>query len=485
MLERRQNPTHVAPAVSLAPAPSRFSSRQRRTLAAAGFLLAVAGSVSALDGLPDPTGGSSSILFNLGGVGYDFASACAAEKDGGVVLAGRATEEDGSGHKIAVARLAANGVLDPLFGTGGRLSFSPGTPAFYSDPLVLAMAREPSGAGYILAGTIKELGSPISFFLRVTAGGVYDTTFGLYIVLTQRAITAVAIDPVAGTIWLAGQETDGSDGVWAVEKRAGDGTALGATSFTIPGVPTGGPTAIALQPDGKVVLVGVGRPTAGIYNSAGIARLLPTVVLDSLFGFNGGRYLLDYGVNTVARSVAVRPDGRILFAGEIGDPIGYNYLFVTQLRADGTLSTDWGFGNGNTTFVSFDQGGASGDGASGGNRMALTTDGKVLVAAQATTGQAGNVAEIGIARYTPSGELDPTFGQANDGRAVWDLPPVGNGAGNDWPTCVTTTSGKPLIAGAGEWSGSDWDFGTLRLGNNHIFSDSFESGTTVAWGLPS
>ena len=55
--------------------------------------------------------------------------------------------------------------------------------------------------------------------LRVTAGGVYDTTFGLYIVLTQRAITAVAIDPVAGTIWLAGQETDGSDGGYQHERK--------------------------------------------------------------------------------------------------------------------------------------------------------------------------------------------------------------------------------------------------------------------------
>ncbi len=447
------------------------------------MLLASREVARALDGYPDPSGGSGSIGFDLGGDHFDFATACVAESDGGMLLAGRAKEEDGTGFKIALARLQPNGLLDPNFGVGGRLVFKPGQIAFYDDPQLLAIAREPQGGGYIVAGGILELGNRIGFFARVTAAGNYDSSFDLHAQIALRSVTAVAIDPANGVIWLAGPQSDLNDGVWVVEKHDASGNSLGSLAFTLPGAPVGGPLAIALQPDGKPVVIGQARSAAATYTSAAIARLTTAVQLDAGFGFNGGRFQIDYGVSTVARSVAVRPDGRILLSGEIGDPVGYNYVFVTQLRSDGMLSTDWGFGSGNTVFVEWSLGGASGDGATGSSRMGLATDGTVLVAAQSTTGNAENIADIGIARFLPNGELDPAF--HDDGRASWDLPPFGDGAGNDWPTCVTTSAGKPVVAGAGEWDGSDWDFGLLRLDNRHIFSDSFESGGAFAWQAPS
>jgi len=69
---------------------------------------------------------------------------------------------------------------------------------------------------------------------------------------------------------------------------------------------------------------------------------------------------------------------------------------------------------------------------------------------------------------------------SNAGR-VFDMPPVGNGNGNDLISCLTLAAGKPVLVGSGVWSGTDFDFSFKRLGNSMEFADGFESGSTFFW----
>jgi uncharacterized delta-60 repeat protein len=74
--------------------------------------------------------------------------------------------------------------------------------------------------------------------------------------------------------------------------------------------------------------------------------------LDTGFGDNGRR-VLDYGGEDSATDVAVQPDGKIVVVGIGGDPSKFK---VTRLDADG--KPDSGFGSGGTVTLDFAAGGA-------------------------------------------------------------------------------------------------------------------------------
>lgn len=445
-----------------------------------------------VEGVPagalDPRSGGADGLFDNGSIfnyafdatSYDFVRACTADSGGRAVLVG--VVSGGSNPWIGYIRVLPTGFIDPSFGSSGLGGVQFG--GQYSNNNPTSVAREPAGGGYIVAGSLDEaLVGTRAMFFRVTATGGIDPVFDLKFPPGMRYAQAVAIDPMNGAIWVAGTVSDESDGLWRVAKHAADGSFLAATTFDVPGSDRGGPAAIALQPDGKAVVVGWANFTDANTPCPAIARLLPSAALDGSFGPPGnGRFLMYFGPPAFGQSVAVRPNGRILVSGEIG-LFGGEDVFVTQFLAGGALD-ELGFGNEGTSIVGFDLGGSNSDGSLGSNSMALGTDGKVLVAARALTGVPTNVARVGVARLTSVGNLDATFGPTGDGRSVHDFPLSAPGNGDDSVACVTTVAGKPLVTGATQWNNSDYDFAALRLTNAHIFSDGFESGAIGGWGTP-
>lgn len=156
--------------------------------------------------------------------------------------------------------------------------------------------------------------------------------------------------------------------------------------------------AVALQADGKIVVVGRvgalpfdnGSPDAVIvrYNSNGS--------LDTTFDADGIRLIANFDVQNsfdVASDVAVQTDGKIVIAaGTIAS--GFQGLVVARLNADGSFDSN--FGTAGYTRTPFDNQTVASP------KLALTADGKIIL-----TGDAGGAKLI---RYNSNGTLDSNFG---------------------------------------------------------------------------
>jgi uncharacterized delta-60 repeat protein len=194
-----------------------------------------------------------------------------------------------------------SGDLDPSFGGDGTV-----TTAFGGDHLASAVSMQPDGK-IVVAGFPNTAGSGHDFALaRYHANGTLDTSF------------------------------------------SGDGKVL--TDF---GGSEGGAHAVAIQPDGKIVVAGVSN-ASGSYDFA-LARYWPNGTLDTSFS-GDGRVLTDFdGGDDRAAAVALQPDGKIVIGGEASvGPLYTGSIALARYWPNGAL--DSSFGDGGLVLTSFEPG---------------------------------------------------------------------------------------------------------------------------------
>lgn len=164
---------------------------------------------------------------------------------------------------------------------------------------------------------------------------------------------------------------------------------------------TSGVSALAIQPDGKIIASGSAAISAN--GDFVVVRYTPTGALDTTFG-NAGVAHAPFGADAIPASVAVLPDGHILVSGTVGSPSGpsgKNYG-AARFNADGALDTTFGT-NGIVTFdvrTSQDIGGA----------MAVQPDGKFVLVGRSTQNLVNALSDISAVRFNADGSLDPAFG---------------------------------------------------------------------------
>lgn len=146
---------------------------------------------------------------------------------------------------------------------------------------------------------------------------------------------------------------------------------------------------VAIQSDGKIVAVGQGA------NAFALVRYQPDGSLDTSFGENGKVTTANSG-GTVAFSVAIQSDGKIVAAG---------YSGIARYNGDGSLDASFGSDGRVTTPITGHY--------SIGISLALQPDGKILAGGALGTPSNDNFA---VVRYNPDGSLDNSF--ADDGIAV-------------------------------------------------------------------
>jgi uncharacterized delta-60 repeat protein len=366
------------------------------------------------------SGGRKTVNFG----GTDAARAVLVQPNGRVVVAGGG----GPASSFCVVRLrAANGTLDPTFGTGGKRVIDFGT----DDESVHGAALQPDGR-IVLAGDSRLQPAVV----RLKANGALDASFDgdgrkLFSWGAIGRVTAVVVAP-NGKLLLGGfSGPEGGNIQVARLKANGDfDTTFGAGGVaTVDFGATEFGEAMARQADGRILVAGRSSPGGAV-----VARLRATGALDPDFG-SGGRVTLPGGGSLSA--VLVQPNRNIIVAGNAG---GSAAMTVTRLKPDGSLDTT--FGTGGTTTVAF---GSLANPLGGAARQ---PDGKIVIAGYTQDGE-----DVAVARLDANGSLDPAFGAA--GKATVDF-----GAATFGNAVALAPNGRIVVAG--QKTGGD-DFAVARL----------------------
>ncbi len=266
------------------------------------------------------------------------AHAVAIQSDGKIVVAGEFSFDSdvtGEGSDITVARFNSNGTLDLGFGGSG-------TGQLASD----IAGRQNTARQIVLQpdGRIVVSGTPVAAqhtdMMRLTTAGLPDFSFG------------------------------------------------GAGKLTILGSDVG--QGLALQPDGKFVLVGtVVNPMAPATSRFLLRRLNADGTPDTGFGTAG---VVDAALsdNASAGGVALQADGRIVVVGTRAFSANSNFI-VARYATDGALDT--GFGSGGTLSIDFFQS------TDVGENVLVQPDGKIVVSGAFSRLISGG--GYGLARINP------------------------------------------------------------------------------------
>jgi len=275
------------------------------------------------DGTLDASFGTSGIVTTGFGVSAEATSAVV-QSDGKIVAAGYANLDGAD--DFALVRYNSNGTLDASFGTGGKV-----TTAFlsqgFSEAQAFSVAVQPDGR--IVAAGNAVVGGGFDFALaRYNSSGTLDASFG-----TGGRVTTdfAGANDQAESVFVQGDGKIVAAGAagpyinrgfdFALARYNNNGTL--DTSFGTSGKVTtdfagtndvpSEPSAIALQGDGKIVVMGQ-TLVGGVYDFA-LARYNGNGTLDTSFG-TSGKVTTDFaGGNDVPFSVAVQPDGNIVVAG--------------------------------------------------------------------------------------------------------------------------------------------------------------------------
>jgi len=313
--------------------------------------------------------------------GPDYAYDAVLQPEGELILAGSAHSDDA--YRFALARFDSNGAPDAAFDGDGLLTISFGS----QDASATATALQPDGkiviAGYVSSGDDSDIA-----LARVHPNGEPDLAFSGDGQTTtpigdgwERAYD-VAIQP-DGKIIVVGEDRPGGDGTaphFVVVRYGSDGSL--DESFGTGGIVTtflGDESiarALALQEDGKIVVVG--QITQAGYDYFGIARYTTTGSLDTTDFGPDGYVMIAPGYGGLAYDVVIQPDGWIVVAGD-GD-FGSGYDDFTLMRLNWLGGLDDEFGSGGIAYSSL----VPGDDAA--RSVALQADGKIVAAGSASNG---------------------------------------------------------------------------------------------------
>lgn len=336
-----------------------------------------------LDPTFDPGAGTDGVIYLV-----------ALQSDGKVLIVGQFTTVAGT-TRPGIARLNSDGTLD--------LSFDPGTGPTPSGQIVQLLVDASDRA--VLGGYMETFnGVTRHALVRLNLNGTVDLTFdaGKNFELfggSYGRVTGLALYP-DGQLIVAGFFAAG--GKYDFVRVAVDGTV--DQSFLATGVSI---RTVAAQPDGRV-LVGDGYIN-GI--SGGLVRLNADGQTDITFNATVNR----------PRILGLQPDGRIL--------ILENGSKLRRLTYNGTDDP---------TFVPPEIDSAwPAPGAPALNGMEVQTDGRILISGYFNS--VNGVLRVGVAQLLPNGSVDPTF--------VPDQSILATGFARNFSTRVAVGTGDHVLIG--------------------------------------
>ncbi|MGA2083845.1 MAG: hypothetical protein ABSH53_25040 [Holophaga sp.] len=407
-------------------------------------------------GILDATFGSKGAVITAIGTSDDEINALKLQSDGKIVAAGQSQVSSGV-NQFVLVRYNTDGSLDTTFGTGGIVTTKVGTGDCMADALVIQGDKKLVAAGYASIGSANQFA-----LVRYNPDGSLDTTFGAGGIVT---------------------------------------TAMPGTDNEI--------LDLGLQGDGKLVAVGYQGTTATWYNA--LARFNPDGSTDTTFGVNGF-VTTNLGLASWWWRLVIQGDGKLAVAGPIVDVSSWTWEFgLARYNTDGSLDTTFsagetavggydsepwaltlqadgkflaaGYANticscdlntasdyrsapSNFALVRYTAGGnldtgfgtdgivtPNGPGFFHFNDLALQTDGSVLSAG--ASGTAYSSRQATLARLTPAGAVDTTFGTSG-----FTVSPLGADSSGLWRMAVQSDGN--LVCGGLSTSGGVTKFLVAR-----------------------
>jgi uncharacterized delta-60 repeat protein len=297
------------------------------------------------------TDGSRDTGFGIGSGFNSAVQSIALQSDGKILVGGSFTEFDGGYSNGGLVRLNADGSLDSGFSIGAGFTGSRGAGQVFS----IALQSD----GKILVGGFFTSfdGSSANNLVRLNVDGSLDTDFDI-----------------------------------------GDGF-------------NGGVDAIALQPDGGILVGGFFTEFDGGYSNSRLVRLNVDGSLDTDFDIGDG-------FNDTVLSIAIQIDSKILVGGDFTSFDGNSANHLVRLNPDGSLDTDFDIGDGFNDDV---------------NTIVLQPDGRILVGGYFNSFD-GNYSNGRLVRLNADGSLDTGFD-------------IGDGFNDDVYIITLQSDGKILVGG--------------------------------------
>lgn len=341
------------------------------------------------------------------GIGSSIITAVALQPDGNLLAVGRCQSGPAPARtNICAARYLPSGLLDTSWNSTGTVITPIGGT---TDSIANAVTLQPDGKA-LLAGMCHN-GTNLGFCaVRYNPDGTLDTTWnGTGIVSTSigsaSSIASSVILQSDGKVLLAGSCTFSVNLTSLCVARYLPGGTLD-TSWNVTGTvvtPVGGTNdigrAMALQPDGKILLGGT--CSNGSFREFCTVRYDTSGALDLTWNGTGKAMLpVVVGIDNYVSSVALQPDGKILLGGLCASNPNTNADFCSaRFKSDGTLDFTW---NGTGKVVT-----SIGINSDAANTIALQPDGKILMGGYcAAVGGGSNFCAV---RYLINGALDTTW----------------------------------------------------------------------------
>jgi uncharacterized delta-60 repeat protein len=363
---------------------------------------------------------------------------------------------------MEVARIGADGSVDPAFGADGKAA---GTAA---EPAPQSIAVQPDGkivvaAGGFVPGPIQFGDTEHLFVARYNSDGTRDASFdGDGILATPLPhffhAVAVVVRPDGG-ISVAGKMTFNADtGRWAHVQLTASGAVQGVLQQPEWSVERFSEKMVAL-PDGSVVIGGErtdpgdfvfarvgpdGRPAGAAWEGdvvsprfirarrnypqpPGLPQPAPPRPGDLIAVTNPSAWM---------SAMAVQPDGKILAGGSVWDGTrkGSPHFILARYNVDGTRDRSFGRGG---VIVNRQRDSRAAD-------IDLLPDGSILVVSETSTGRAPDVVQQQtVTKLRPNGSVDRTFGRGGK----WTVPV---GRIGRFSELVVQPDGKYVVFG---WTG--------------------------------
>jgi uncharacterized delta-60 repeat protein len=329
------------------------------------------------------------------------------------------TTSSGPPTAFATLRLnATTGVGDSTFGPNKTIVVTDIDPSLIDFALAVAIQTIATDNKIVVAGSNGLAGQGQIALVRYNSDGSIDTTFGgtgivRTLLASPAAAASIAVQPADNKILVAALTfTPATSATSITVIRYNPDGSLDTTGFTPQGLVNaaigfglpGDSCALALQGDGKIVVVGAAQDGTVVlyrYNADGS--------LDTTGFGTGGKSTVTLGANASnpkerVPSIALQSDGRIVVAARSNDDQA-----LLRFNTDGSQDTTFGGVTGGVVIT--DIGGsinyANAVAVQDASGAAANTD-KIIVAGH--TGVTDSTSDISLVRYTKDGALDGTFG---------------------------------------------------------------------------